>query len=114
MSDLDSVKWPKFTSYGELDRTAAKAHILAPETFVGGPFAQFVRLAADQGESRGARARTMQFAKRRYSVFRAGLAETTALELDRLIASCLDDLRADSNNAWLLDVWDGRLGHHGV
>lgn len=114
MSAQSFVLWSRCTSYGDLDRAAADTRDLAPDEFVRGPFAQFLHLAADPEEGRGVRARTMQFAKRRYNLFRARLTQSAALELDRLVSSRLEDLRVDPDQAWLIHVWDGRLGHHAV
>lgn len=108
---LRAVDWRGATGYSDLSH-ALRHCDMAVDEFVAGPVELYFEWIAARPGFRGDQARIMQHVRGSVDDFRMRITPLEQLNLDRQIETRLGDL--PDNDRWLLDVWDGVVGHHGV
>lgn len=112
---FDPVDWSAVQGYGELVSLCRRGPPLSGDAFLDGPFDRFLHLATDPAASRGVRARTLQFAHACAQEQRSRLSDDGEIDVyDRKLQEALAELQTSEDHRWLIDVWEGRVGHHGV
>jgi hypothetical protein len=108
--------WSSISGYFELSRAVGEAGAMSVDAFVRGPLERFFELARDPAQSFGTQARTMQFARQTAERFRKTLEgdEGRLAEYEARLQEMLRTKFRDTSDAWLLEVWEGRMGHHGA
>lgn len=110
-SAIRKTDWRGAAGYSDLSHALRHCNMDVDE-FVAGPVELYFQWIAAHSDFRGDQARIMQHVRRSVDDFRKRITPPERLDLDQQIKTRLCDL--PERDLWLLDVWNGLTGHHGV
>lgn len=108
---IETVHWRGSTDYSELSRVLRRCDMGLDE-FVAGPIELYLQWIAARPHFRGDQARIMQHLRGSVEEFRNRLTPPEQIAFDRKMKARLGEL--PENDQWLLAVWNGLVGHHGI